>query len=106
VKNVLKTRITAEKEESRRALVVQQVGRRRKAVPNAKRVVRGCLVMLLAKIAKIAWRDNTVQVNMKTVKIPIQQRVSVAPLVLVKVIEDKLRAYRAAPVNSPMSLVL
>jgi len=75
-------------------------------VPNAKRVVRGRLAMLLVTIAKSAWRDSTVQVNMKTVKIPTQQRVSVAPLVLVKVIKDKLRAYRAAPVNSPMSLVL
>ena len=37
---MLKTRTTAKKEEIRRALVVQQVGLRRKAVPNVPRAVR------------------------------------------------------------------
>ena len=35
-----------------------------------------------------------------------QRRANNAPLVLVKVIQDKLRAFPAAPVNSTMLLVL
>ena len=38
--HVLKTRITATKEETRRASIAQPVGLRRKAVPNVPRAVR------------------------------------------------------------------
>ena len=55
--NVLKTRITAAKDEMRRVWSVQQVRLRRKAVPNVSCAVRGRLVLG----AKIAWRVSTVQ---------------------------------------------
>ena len=93
---MLKTRTTAIKEEIRRVLVVQQVGRRRKAVPNAKRVVRGRLVLGV----KIACRGNTVRVTW------VLLSVHNAPLALVKTIQDRRRAYHVAPADSPMSLVL
>ena len=92
---MLKTRTTAIKKETRRALVVQQVGLRRKAVPNAKRVVRGRLVLGV----KIACRGNTVRVTSMLLA------AHNAPLDLVKVIQVKRRAQNAVLVNSTMRMV-
>ena len=76
---MLKTRTTAIKKEIRRALVVQQVGLRRKAVPNAKRVVRGRLVM---GVKIVHWvlpetEATTMQRNVNNVNWVKQQRVKV-----------------------------
>jgi hypothetical protein len=43
---------------------------------------------------------------MKTVRIPIQQRASIAPLGSAKMMKDKLRASNAALVNSMTLLLL
>jgi hypothetical protein len=56
--NVLKTRITAAKDEMRRAWSVQQVGLRRAlAVPNAKRAVRERLA-LGVEIARLGTPEH------------------------------------------------
>ena len=65
-------------------------------MPNAKRVVRGRLVLGV----KIACRGNTVRVTW------VLLSVHNAPLDLVNTIQDRRRAFHAAPANLPMSLVL
>ena len=67
------------------------------AVLNVPLAVRVRLVLNV----KIACRVNTVRVA-----IQMLLRVLIVPLVLVKVIQDKRRAFPAVPVNSAMLLVL
>ena len=81
------------KEETKVALLAQRAGRPKTAVPNAPRAVRGRLALGV----KIACPVNTVRVAMK-MPLPAVN----APLVLVNVIKDKLRAFLAVPVNSTM----
>ena len=74
--NVLKTGTTAEKEEIRRALVVQQVGLRRKAVPNVPRAVRVRLALGVKSVHRVLPDKETTMMrrnanNAKRVK---QQR--------------------------------
>ena len=67
--NVLKTRITAAKDEMRRVWSVQQVRLRRKAVPNVSCAVRGRLV-LGAKIARVGTPEHeatTILLNVNNV---------------------------------------
>ena len=73
---MLKTRITAKKEEIRRALVVQQVGLRRKAVPNAKRVVRGRLALGVKSVHRVLPEKETTMMrrNANTAKRVKQQQ--------------------------------
>ena len=85
-----------EKEETAVASIVPSVGMLKKAVPNVKRVVRGRLVLGV----KLACRGNTVRVTSMLLA------AHSAPLDLVKTIQDRRRAYHAAPADSPMSLVL
>ena len=85
------------KEETAVASIAQLDGRPKTAVPNAPRAVRGRLALGV----KIACPVNTVRV---AIKMPL--RVLIAPLVSVKVIQDKLRASHAAPVSSTMLRVL
>ena len=75
------------------ASIVQLDGRPTTAVRNVSRAVR----VRLALVVTIACRVNTVRVAIKMLR-----RVLVAPLVLVKVIQGKLRAFHAVPVNSTM----
>ena len=93
--NVLKTRITATKEETRPALLAPRGNFRGKAVLNASRVVREHLAMSLVKIVKIAWWVNTVPVNMKMVLRRTQLRASVVQLVLQLRLKAVLNVKRA-----------
>ena len=77
---VRQTRIAMTKEETLRALIAPWDGLHRRTVLNAKRVKQEHLAMVLVTIVKIAWWVNTVQVNMKTVLVRIQQRASVVQL--------------------------
>jgi hypothetical protein len=88
---VLKTRTTAEKKEIRRALVVQQVGLRRKAVPNVPRAVR---VDLAVGVKIVHWvmpeQETTImQRNVNNVRWVKQPRLKV-PLNVMLVIRDNL----------------
>ena len=65
-------------------------------MPNAKRAVRGRLVLS----AKIACRANTVRVTW------VLLAAHNAPLDLVNTIQDRRRAFHAAPANSTMMRVL
>jgi hypothetical protein len=85
------------REETAVASIVPRVGRPKTAVPNVPRAVR----VRLALGVTIARRVNTVRVAIKMLR-----RVLIAPLVLVKVMQGKLRAFRAVPVNSTMLRVL
>ena len=85
------------KEETAVALIVPRVGRPKTAVPNVPRAVR----VRLALGVTIACRVNIVRVAIKMLR-----RVLIAPLVLVKEMQGKLRAFRAVPVNSTMLRVL
>ena len=86
-------RTLVEKEETAVASIAQLVGRRKTAVPNVPRAVR----VRLAVGATIAYQVNIVRAAIKMLL-----RALVAPLVLVKVIQDKFRAFHAIPVNSMM----
>ena len=67
------------------------------AVLNVPRVVRARSVLGV----KIACRVNTVRVAIQMLLL-----VLIVPSVIVKVIQDKRRAFPAVPVNSTMLLVL
>ncbi len=82
-----------EKEETAVASIAPRVGRPKTAVPNVPRAVP----VRLALGVRIACPVNIVKVATK-----MPSRVLIAPLVLVKVIQDKLRAFLAVPVNSTM----
>ena len=82
-----------EKEETAVASIAQLVGRPKTAVRNVPRAVR----VRLALGAKIACPVNIAQAATKMLL-----RVLIAQLVLVKVIQDKRRAFLAVPVNSTM----
>ena len=86
-----------EKEETAVASIAQSVGRPKTAVPNVLRAVP----VRLALGAQIACPANTVRVATEMLL-----RVLIARLVLVKVIQDKLRAFHAVPVNSTTMQVL
>ena len=86
-----------EKEETAVASIVPSVGLRKTAVPNVQRAVRGRLALGV----QIACPVNIVQV---AIRMPL--RVLIARLVLAKVIQDRLRAFHAVPVNSTMLWVL
>ena len=81
------------KEETAVASIAQLDGRPKTAVPNAPRAVP----VHLALGAQIACPVNIVRV---ATKMPL--RVLIARLVLAKVIQDKLRAFHAVPVNTTM----
>ena len=85
------------KKETAVASIARLDGRPKTAVPNVSRAVP----VRLALGAQIAPRVNTVRV---AITMPL--RVLVVPLVLAKVIQGKLRAYHAVPVNSAMLWVL
>ena len=86
-----------EKEETAVASIAQLVGRPKTAVRNVPCAARA----RLAWGVKIACRANIVRVAIQMLLL-----VLIAPLVLVKVIQDKRRAFLAVPVNSTMLLVL
>ena len=86
-----------EKEETAVASIVPSVGLRKTAVPNVPRAGRGRLALGV----QIACPVNIVQV---AIRMPL--RVLIAQLVLAKVIQDRLRAFHAVPVNSTMLWVL
>ena len=85
------------KEETAVASIARLDGRPKTAVPNVPRAVPE----RLALGAQIACPVNTVRVATKMLL-----RVLIAPLVLVKAIQDKLRAFHAVPVNSTTMRVL
>ena len=86
-----------EKEETAVVSIVPSVGLRKTAVPNVPRAGRGRLALGV----QIACPVNIVQV---AIRMPL--RVLIAQLVLAKVIQDRLRAFHAVPVNSTMLWVL
>ena len=90
-------RTLVKREETAVASIAQPVGRPKTAVRNAWRAARGRLVLDV----QIACPVNIVQVAIKMLL-----RVLIAPLVLVKVIQDKHRVLNAVLVNSVMYLVL
>ena len=86
-----------EKEETAVASIVPSVGLPKTAVLNVPRAGRGRLALGV----QIACPVNIVQV---AIRMPL--RVLIARLVLAKVIQDRLRAFHAVPVNSTMLWVL
>ena len=97
VNRARKTRITATKEEIRRALVAPLVGLRRRAVLNAKPVVRERMVQGVNSALRVSTEEQKIQRNY----------VWVAQLVTVKAMKDKLLAQNVVQVNSitfPMPL--
>ena len=86
-------RTLVEKEEAAVALSVQLVGRPKTAVQNVTRAVRARLALGV---------NNACRGNIARVAIQMLLLVLIVPLVLVKVIQDKRRAFHAVPVNSTM----